>query len=210
MKLYSYPAAPNPRRLHIFMAEKDLDIPFEPVDLMNGGQFAPAFVALNPMSTVPVLVADDGTVLTQVVAICDYLEALHPERPLLGSSALEKGEIREWSTRIFNEGLMAVAEAFRNSNPNFANRSVPGPLALAQEPVLVERGLKRLELFWSTLDARLEGRDFVVGSSYTMADIDALCTCDFARWIRKSIPAECTNILRWYAAVSARPSAKAG
>ena len=122
MKLYSYPAAPNPRRLHIFMAEKGIEMPFEPIDLMNGGQFAPAFVALNPMSTVPVLVADDGTVLTQVVAICDYLEALHPERPLLGSSALEKGEIREWSTRIFNEGLMAVAEAFRNSNPNFANR----------------------------------------------------------------------------------------
>ena len=84
------------------------------------------------------------------------------------------------------------------------------PLALAQEPVLVERGLKRLELFWSTLDARLEGRDFVVGSSYTMADIDALCACDFAKWIRKSVPGECVNIARWYAVVSARPSAKAG
>jgi glutathione S-transferase len=210
MKLYSYPAAPNPRRLHIFMAEKGIDIPFEPIDLMKGGQFDPAFVALNPMSTVPVLVTDDGTVLTQVVAICDYLEALHPEPALLGRTAVEKGEIREWSTRIFTEGLMSVAEAFRNSNPNFANRSLPGPLALAQEPVLVERGIKRLELFWQTLDARLAGRDYVVGDSYTMADIDALCTCDFARWIRKSIPEDCANIQRWYAAVSARPSAKAG
>ena len=210
MKLYSYPAAPNPRRLHIFMAEKGIEMPFEPIDLMNGGQFDPAFVALNPMSTVPVLVADDGTVLTQVVAICDYLEALHPGTPLLGRNALEKGEVREWTTRIFNEGVMAVAEVFRNSNPNFANRSIPGPLSLPQEPVLVERGLKRLEQFWSTLDARLAGRDFVVGDSYTMADIDALCACDFARWIRKSIPAECTSIVRWYAAVSARPSAKAG
>ena len=210
MKLYSYPAAPNPRRLHIFMAEKGLDIPFEPVDLMKGGQFDPAFVALNPMSTVPVLVTDDGTVLTQVVAICDYLEAVHPEPALLGRTAVEKGEIREWSTRIFTEGLMSVAEAFRNSNPNFANRSLPGPLALPQEPVLVERGIKRLELFWQTLDARLAGRDYVVGDSYTMADIDALCTCDFARWIRKSIPEDCANIQRWYAAVSARPSAKAG
>lgn len=210
MKLYSFPAAPNPRRLHIFMAEKGLDIPFEPVDLMKGGQFDPAFVALNPMSTVPVLVTDEGTVLTQVVAICDYLEAVHPEPALLGRTAVEKGEIREWSTRIFTEGLMSVAEAFRNSNPNFANRSLPGPLALPQEPVLVERGIKRLELFWQTLDARLAGRDYVVGDSYTMADIDALCTCDFARWIRKSIPAECGNILRWHAAMSARPSAKAG
>ena len=210
MKLYSYPAAPNPRRLHIFMAEKGLDIPFEPVDLMKGGQFDPAFVALNPMSTVPVLVTDDGTVLTQVVAICDYLEAVHPEPALLGRSAVEKGEIREWCTRIFTEGLMSVAEAFRNSNPNFANRSLPGPLALPQEPVLVERGLKRLELFWKTLDARLAGRDYVVGNSYTMADIDALCTCDFARWIRKSIPEDCGNIQRWHAVMSARPSAKAG
>ena len=119
MKLYSYPAAPNPRRLHVFMAEKGIDLPFELVDLTKGGQFDPAFVALNPMSTAPVLVTDEGTVLTQVVAICDYLEAVHPERTLLGRTPLEKGEIREWCTRIFNEGLMAVAEAFRNSNPNF-------------------------------------------------------------------------------------------
>lgn len=210
MKLYSYPAAPNPRRLHIFMAEKGIEMPFEPIDLMKGGQFDPAFVALNPMSTVPVLVTDDGTVLTQVVAICDYLEALHPEPALLGRTALEKGEIREWSTRIFNEGVMAVAEAFRNSNPNFANRSIPGPVSLAQEPVLVERGLKRLEHFWSTLETRLAGREFVVGDSFSMADIDALCACDFGKWIRKSVPTECVNIARWYAVVSARPSAKAG
>jgi glutathione S-transferase len=210
MKLYSYPAAPNPRRLHIFMAEKGIEMPFEPIDLMKGGQFDPSFVALNPMSTVPVLVTDDGTVLTQVVAICDYLEALHPEPALLGRTALEKGEIREWSTRIFNEGVMAVAEAFRNSNPNFANRSIPGPVSLAQEPVLVERGLKRLEYFWRTLETRLAGREFVVGDSFSMADIDALCACDFGKWIRKSVPAECVNIARWYAVVSARPSAKAG
>ena len=209
MKLYSFPAAPNPRRLHLFMAEKGIEIPMESVDLMKGEQFKPEFLALNPGATVPVLVTDEGECLSQVVAICDYLEALYPAPPLLGSSALEKGLVREWSNRMYSEGILAVAEVFRNVNPAFAGRSLPGQASFEQMPALAERGLKRLELFWQTLEARLEGREFLVCDRYTMADIDALCSCDFARWIRQSIPESCTNIRRWHAGVSSRPSVKA-
>jgi len=206
MKLFTYPAAPNPRRLGIFMAEKGIEIPTQTVDLMKGEQHGEEFDRTNPLRTVPTLVTDEGEILAQVVAICEYLEALYPEPPLLGRTPLEKALIREWCHRIWNEGIGAIAEAFRNGNPAFENRAVPGPHACAQIPQLVDRGLQRLAHFWKALDAHLEGREFMVGKEFTMADIDAAVTCGFARWIRQSVPGECANILRWYEGVSARPS----
>ena len=206
MKLYTYPPAPNPRRVHLFLAEKGIEIPCEQIDLMKGEQFAEAFRAVNPLCTVPVLVTDEGAALSQVNAICDYLEAKFPDPPLLGRTPLEKGQVREWCHRCFVEGLSAIADVFRNGNPAFANRALPGPLDLGQLPGLVERGQLRLEAFWKTLDAHLEGREYMVGDTVTMADIDALASCDFARWIRKSIPEECANIRRWHAMLSARPA----
>lgn len=209
MLLYTYPPAPNPRRLHMFLAEKGIEIPQVQVDLMKGEQFKDPLKSVNPLCTVPALVTDEGTVLTQVCAICDYLEALHPAKPLLGRTPLEKAEVREWSHRIFLEGIMSIAEVFRNGNPAFAHRALPGPLQLEQIPALVERGLQRLDAFFHALDARLAGRDYVVGTEFTMADIDAIATCGFAGWIRKSIPEDCPDLKRWYEAMSQRPSVSA-
>jgi glutathione S-transferase len=206
MKLYTYPPAPNPRRLQIFMAEKGISIPSEHVDLMKREQLTEAYRAINPLGTVPALLTDEGTVLTQVVAICDYLEALHPQTPLLGRTPLEKALIREWSHRVFMEGFAAIADAFRNGNPAFAHRAMPGPLDVEQIPALVERGLQRLGAFWNTLDTHLANRDYMVGDAFSMADIDAVVACGFAGWIRQKIPGHCANLLRWHAAIAARPS----
>lgn len=209
MKLYTYPPAPNPRRLHIFLAEKGISIATEQVDLMKREQMSEPFRTINPLCTVPALVTDEGVTLSQVNAICDYLECLHPERPLLGRDALEKALVREWSHRVFMEGLMAIAEVFRNGNPAFANRSLPGPLDCAQIPALVERGNQRLDAFFNNLDAHLQGREFMVGDAFSMADIDAFVTCGFAGWIRKSIPADCAHLQRWHDAIAARPGVQA-
>jgi glutathione S-transferase len=209
MKLYTYPPAPNPRRLHLFMAEKGITIPCEHVDLMKREQLGEAYRAINPLGTVPALVTDEGVTLTQVVAICDYLEALHPVPPLLGRTPLEKAQIREWSHRVFMEGLAAIADVFRNGNPAFAHRAMPGPLDLEQIPALVERGMQRLGAFWETLDTHLAGRAFMVGDAFSMADIDAFVCCGFAGWIRQKIPEHCANLQRWHAAVAARPATAA-
>lgn len=208
MHLYTYPIAPNPRRLHIFMAEKDIEIPSTHVDLMKGEQFGEPLRSVNPLSTVPALVTDEGPVLTQVNAICDYLEARHPAPPLLGRTPIEKAEIREWCHRVFCEGLIPIAEVFRNGNPAFAKRGLPGPLEIAQIPALVERGQQLLDAFFTTLERRLAGRDYLAGEAFSMADIDAFATCEFAGWIRRAIPAECTQLTRWRARVAERPSAR--
>ena len=209
MKLYTYPPAPNPRRLHIFLHEKGIEIPTEQVNLMERKQFEEPFRTINPLCTVPALVTDEGPVLGQVNAICDYLEALYPARPLLGRNPLERALVREWCHRVFMEGLMAIAEVFRNGNPAFANRALPGPVDCAQIPALVDRGLQRLDLFFRTLDAHLAGREYMVGDAFSMADVDAFVTCGFAGWIRKSIPEDCANLKRWHDSVAQRASVQA-
>jgi len=209
MKLYTFPPAPNPQRVHIFLAEKGMHIPEISLDLMKGEQFSDEFKTLNPDCTVPTLVTDDGLVLAQVPAICLYLEELHPEPRLLGTNLVERVLVREWCQRIYLDGIGAVAEAFRNSTPGFKGRALPGQIGLEQLPELVERGKQRLAGFWKRFDAHLEGRDFVVGDQFTMADIDGYVTVSFAGWIKQSVPEECRNIHRWHQAVSNRPSIKA-
>ncbi len=209
MKLYDYEGAPSPRRVRIFVAEKGIDIPTVQVDLAAKAQHEADFDTVNPHRTVPVLELDDGSRLTNTAGIYAYLEALHPEPSLLGETAEEKGRIAECSWRIENEGYMAVAEAFRNKATGFVDRALPGPVEYAQIPDLIERGLTRTQHFFLDLDQSLADQQFIAGDRYTIADIIALVTVDFAKWMKQTLPDSAANARRWYDAVSARPSASA-
>ncbi|MDX1569968.1 MAG: glutathione S-transferase [Xanthomonadales bacterium] len=209
MKLYTYPPAPSPRRVHLFLAEKQVELPQEVIDLRAGEHFAEAYRAINPLCTVPALVLDDGTVLTQLPAIHEFLEAQFPDPPMLGRDARERGVVREWSHRVYVEGLMAVAEILRNDNPAYAHRALPGPLDLEQIPALAERGRRRLAEFYSVLDRRLGESEFLAGSAYSVADSDALVVCDFARVVRMRPAEELDHLQRWLKAVNGRRSVQA-
>ncbi len=209
MKLYDFTAAPNPRRARMFMAEKQLDIDTVQIDLTKGEQFSEAFRAINPGCTVPALVLDDGMVLTENLAIAVYLEATHPEPPLMGGTPAEKATIAMWQARIEFAGLAGVAESFRNQSSLFVDRSLPGPGKHAQIPELVTRGRARAEAFFQMLDQRLAEHEFICGECFSLADITALVTVDFADWIKLNISTEQAHLKRWYDAVSSRPSAEA-
>ncbi|HUI18134.1 MAG TPA: glutathione S-transferase [Alphaproteobacteria bacterium] len=209
MKFYDCKPAPSPRRVRIFMAEKGIEIPTVQVDLRGGEQFTPAFRAINPQCAVPFLVLDDGTGIAEAPAIWRYLEEIHPTPPLMGIDAKDKALVAMWERRAELEGFAAVGEAFRNSTPAFKGRALSGPTGYAQNPALVERGKARTLEFYAELDRWLRERPFVAGERYTIADITALVAVDFAGWMKLAVPQECGNVKRWYAAVSARPSAKA-
>ena len=209
MKLYDSPTAPSPRRVRIFLAEKGLTIPTAQVDLRGGEQFAPAFRAMNPGCTVPVLELDSGAAITEVIAICRYIEELHPEPVLMGHNAEERAVIECWVRRIEWDGIYAIAEALRNGAPGLERRALPGPLPLEQIPALVERGRVRAQHFLAGLDARLADHAFVCGPEFTIADITAMVTVDFAPRAKLDVPDHLLHIKRWHAEVSARPSAKA-
>jgi glutathione S-transferase len=209
MKLYDCTPAPNPRRVRIFLAEKGIVVPTIQVDLRANEQFSPAFRAINPDCTVPVLELDDGRRISDVMAICVYFEAAQPEPALMGAGAQDRAIVTAWQRRVERDGFFAVAEAFRNSARAFKGRALPGADDYEQIPALVERGRARVAKFFAMLDAHLAGSEFVAGKRYSIADITALVAVDFAGWIKLAVPEDCGHLRRWYGAVSARPSAKA-
>lgn len=210
MQLYDCAIAPNPRRLRIFLAEKGLKIPMTEVDLIAGENLGESFLTINPRGLVPSLVLDDGTVIDEVEAICRYFEELHPEPPLLGTDAKSRALIASRQRHAEFDGMIAISEVFRNSAPAFAGRGVPGVAGGSPTiPQLVDRGTATWGRFLRTLDGDLAASEYVAGDRFSLADITALCAIDFAKWVKFEVPAECANVLRWYAAVSARPSALA-
>jgi glutathione S-transferase len=202
--LYDCATAPSPRRARILLAEKGVPHETVQVDLRSGEQMGEAFRRINPQCTVPALVTEEGPVLTDNAAIAAYVEARFPEPPLLGRTALDKAEIASWQWRVEFEGLMAIAEALRNSSPAMVDRALPGPVNYAQIPALAERGLARIKHFFAELDARLAGRDFIAAGQFSIADITAVVAVDFARVVKLKPGEDLPHLLRWRAAMAAR------
>ena len=210
MILYDMEKAPNPRRVRWFLAEKGITIETRQIDLPGGENLTPEYLAINPRGLIPTLVLDDGTVIDESVSICRYFEEVQPEPNLMGRDAKEKAVIDCWQRRVELDGLYSVAQAFRNSTPVFANRAVPGCTEPTEQlQPLAERGVLLTRRFFDLLDARLGETEYVAGDRFTIADITAFVTLNFARWIKLSPGEQHTNIPRWFEAVSARPASKA-
>jgi glutathione S-transferase len=204
MIFYDCATAPSPRRARILLAEKGLPHETVQIDLRSGEQLGAAYRAINPQCTVPALQTDEGAVLTDNAAITAYLEARYPQPPLLGSSALDKAEIASWHWRVEFEGLVAIAEALRNSAPAMANRALPGPVDYPQIPELAARGLLRVQHFFDMLNAHLAGRDFIAAGQLSVADITAVVAVDFARVVRVKPGEQHVNLRRWREAMGLR------
>lgn len=208
MKLYDWKDAPNPRRVLIFLKEKAIDIAVVDVGAAEGVRLSDDFLAKDRQRLVPMLELDDGSRIGEAMAICRYLESLHPEPPLMGTDALDRARVDMWERRADMEGIGAAGELFRNSHPAFAGRGLPGRAErIEQIPELVERGRARMGWFVEKFDAQIGDNSFVTGAVFTVADITAFCATDFAlKACKVRIPEACGNFRRWYEAVSARPS----
>ena len=202
MKLYDLKAGLNPRRVRIFLAEKGVTIPVVQVDMIKGENRTPEFLGLNPLGTMPILELDNGTILTESMAICRYIEALHPEPNLFGHGALEQAQIEMWSRRAEMELMRPLVDQFRHLNPFWTGRieQLPDYGALAQ-------GKAREAMAW--FDRELTSRPYVAGSRYTVADVTAQCALLLGKGTGMAIPEELQNLGRWWADVSARPTARA-
>ena len=206
LTLYDCSTAPSPRRTRILLAEKGIAHETVQVDLRNGEQMGEAYRRINPLCTVPALRTDDGLLLTDNAAITAYLEARYPEPALLGRTPAEKAEVASWSWRVEFEGLVAIAEAMRNSAPAMANRALPGPVNYAQIPELAQRGLARVQQFFVMLNERLAGREFVATDRLSVADITAVVAVDFARVVKVKPGEQHPQIVRWRAGLAQRPA----
>jgi glutathione S-transferase len=203
MKLLETRMAPNPRRVRIFLSEKGIKVPTEELDLMKGDLKSESFTKLNKLQRVPVLVLDDGTAICESIAICRYFEELHPEPALLGTGPLGKAKVEMWQRRIELGLLGPIASAFRHLHPAMA------PLEVPQVAAWGEANKPKAQEMLKVLDEQLSSNRYIAGDTYSVADITALVAMDFMKVARVQRPEGLTNLERWYAEVSARPSAKA-
>ncbi|MGX9574447.1 MULTISPECIES: glutathione S-transferase [unclassified Mesorhizobium] len=203
MKLFDGGRAPNPRRVRVFLAEKGLEVPLVPVDMGALEHRKQPVSSRNPLQRLPVLELDDGTVITESVAICRYFEELHPEPALFGRGALGKTLVEMWQRRMELNLLSCVAAAFRHIHPAMREWEVP------QIPEWGEANKPKAVEFLRLLDGELAQREFVAGDAYSIADITGLIAIDFMKPARIKVPEDCGNVLRWHQAISSRPSAAA-
>jgi glutathione S-transferase len=203
MKIYNSSLAPNPRRLRIFVAEKGLKIPTEEVDIFTGQNRTPAMLAKNPAGGLPFIELDDGTHLAESVAICRYLEGLHPEPNLMGKDNREQAFIEMWNRRMELNLFAVAARAFQHTNELFKARIKQFP-----EYGETQRETVKQQLQW--LDAQIGDKPFIAGDRFTIADITALVAVDFAAQAAGvSADPALKNLARWHQSVSSRPSASA-
>ncbi|MDO9313098.1 MAG: glutathione S-transferase family protein [Burkholderiaceae bacterium] len=210
MKIYDWAAAPNPKRLRMFLVEKGItNIEIVQVSGENL-RLKPEYVAKYPQAMVPMLELDDGRQIGESIAICRYFEELYPNPPLLGRDPYERAIVDMWERRAFDEGMMAAGEVFRNTADAFKDRGLPGfATAVPQLPELVQRGRDRLDQFFKKFDEQLGKTRFIACDQFTLADCTLYCSIEFAGWSDIGIPADCKNLQRWWKEVSDRPSAKA-
>ncbi|MFL4975452.1 MAG: glutathione S-transferase family protein [Microvirga sp.] len=203
MKLYDTGRAPNPRRVRVFLAEKGVTVPVVSIDLARLEHKAPAYVAVNPLQRTPALELDDGTVISESIAICRYFEELHPEPPLFGTGALERARVEMWQRRLEFGLLGTVAAVFRHLHPAMAEMEVPQVAAWGEtnKPRVIE--------FLRFLDGDLADRRFIAGDRFSIADITGLVGLDFMKLAKLSLPDDLANVRRWHAELAARPSAQA-
>ena len=203
MKLYDGGRAPNPRRTRVFLAEKAIKLPLVDVDLGAMEHMSAAYAAVNPLKRLPALVLDDGTVITESIAICRYFEALQPEPALFGRGAPEIARIEMWNRRLELHLLFPVSHVFRNSHPAMKAMEVP------QVPAWAEANKPRILEFIKVVDDELRNCRFIAGDAFTVADITGLVAIDFMKPAKLAVPDELKHLKRWHAEISARPSASA-
>ena len=203
MLFYDSPnPAPNPRRVRIFAAEKGISLPSKEVSIPAREHKAPEFLALNPRGQTPALKLDDGTVIAESVAICRFLEALHPDPPLFGRTPTEIGVIEMWNRRVEMIAMSPVGQVWVHTHRYTA--AIPGRIA-----EWGEANRPRVADAFEFFDRNLENSEFLAGDAYSMADILLLTTVDFATFVGCGPGPENGALLRWHERVSARPSAGA-
>ena len=202
MKIYESRTAPNPRRVRIFLAEKAITMEYVQLDLQKGENMTAQMRSKNPIGKVPVLELDDGTCISETVAICRYFEEIQAEPALFGSSALEKAQIEMWQRQVEFGLMMQIGMCFQHTTGYFKDRMTPIKEYGVEAGKIAQGYLKQLE-------RRLADSEFVGGDSFSIADITTLCAIDFGRVVDIRINAEQNNLQRWYQQISSRPSARA-
>ena len=202
MKLHEFPGAPNPKKVRVYLAEKGIEVPSVPVNIVTGENRQPEFLKKNPMGGLPVLELDDGSYLPESLAIIEYFEELHPNPPMIGTTPLERARVRAIERLCELSVLGRIAVIFQNTHPLFASR-------LKQSADAAESARAALATNLKVLDEKIGSNPFVAGSQPTIADCTLFAALQFAEFGQIAIDPSLKNLHRWYESFKQRPSAAA-
>jgi glutathione S-transferase len=202
LKLYNMKAGMNPRRVRIFLAEKNIAIPMVEVDMLKGENATPEFLRINPLGKLPVLELDDGRFLSESIAICRYIEDLHPAPNLFGANPLERAFVEMWNRRVEHDLMRPIIENFTHSSPFWKGRVV-------QVPEIAPLAVDNARAIMKILDGELASRPYIAGDRYTVADITAQCAVLVGKNTGAPLPDDLANLGAWWQRVSGRPTARA-
>lgn len=206
MKLYTFPGAPNPLRVDLLLAEKAIVLQIEKIDLTTREQLSPEYRRKNPNCDLPMLELDSGQYISQVPAICQYIDATFPLPPMFGETPEQRAGTIMWDHLAYQNGVHAVADVLRNSSKSMENRALVGPHNYAQIPALIERGRKRVRDYFNDLNDHLKDNEYLAGEYFSMADITGWVSIYFAGWIKEAIRPEHSNLKGWYENIAIRPT----
>lgn len=203
MKLHTS-VGPNPRVVRLFMAERGVQLDSVDVDIMGGENLGDDYKSLNPAAQSPCLELDNGLVLAEITAICNYLDEVSPGQSLIGDTPEERAETRMWNRRFDARILEPMSLAFRSAEGLgiFENRCHVIPHAVDDLKATVQEN-------WLWLDQLMAGKDYVCGNRFTLADIQLYCFADFGTMIGQGIPAQCSNLQAWFSRIAERPTVAA-
>ena len=207
MKLYDFPPAANAQRVRVFMAEKGITLNSVELNVREDKQFAEPFNTMNPFHCVPFLELEDGTIIAESLAICRYLEELHPEPSLFGATAAERGVIEMWTRRFELDAFLPMLHAVRNHVPMFEGRVVPGTRTdLAQLPELVQRGTEMMGIFLDRVEPHFARNSFAAGDNFSIADITGFFAVRMTKAVGMDIADTHPNVARWFNQIASRPA----
>ena len=205
MKLFDFEPAANAQRVQVFIREKDIEIPTEQLNVREGKQFLEPFTSMNPFHCVPFLELDDGTVISESVSICRYLEEIYPNPARFGTTAETRAIIDMWLRRFELDGFIPMLHAVRNHVENFKGRVIPGTRTdLPQSPKMVTRGIEMGKMFLERVEPHMADNEFVAGSRFSVADITAFFTVKLTRPLEIDINSSYPAVAAWMDRMSKR------
>ena len=198
MKLYSFSLAPNGRRVTAFLNEKEIKLDVVELNARNGEQLQEPYKSMNTFNCIPFLELDDGTVISESLSICRYLEAIYPSIPLFGKSNKEQAIVDMWCRRIELDALTPLFYAVRNTVPLFKDRVLAGSrIAIKQEKIFLERAIDMINLFFSRVEKDFNGKEFICGNFFSVADISGFFVLSVMNKLKIEIPDHCNNVKKW-------------
>lgn len=207
MKLYTFAPAANALRVEMFLREKELKLETISVNVRENELYNEPYNSMNPFNCIPFLELENGTIITETISICRYLDEQSNSIKLFGNDTEEQAIIDMWNRRIELDGFLPLLHSVRNKTSFFKGKVVPGTrTSITQSPEIVERGIEMFDILLNRIDPHLSKNKFLLGDKFSIADITSHFMFNLSNMLKIDFGQKYKNVYRWKSDLEKRPS----